>query len=266
MKPDLYDPQLNRSDAELAGYYGTLIDPARAGHPEDKPHVERMIPYVRESFWQGQQFSSLEAAQQEALDWCRDVAGMRRHGTTGQRPLELFEREEREHRGTLERCVGMMEIKRLRGRKDRGMAGKLVVDTRAAGSPNSTTGNRSRIASTNCSRRARRTGSRARYTPCSNSPAVTALIATGSSPASSGSRRRVRSASMNTPVSIRSPTDGPVRSPPPRAAIADPRRTVQPPRDPGEGARTESRVGPAGAQQGLHPSARALPQVSRSGG
>lgn len=97
VKPDLYDPQLNRSYAELASYYGTLIDPARAGHPKDKPRVERVIPYVRESFWRGREFSSLEAAQGEALDWCRDVAGMRRHGTTGQRPLELFEREERDH-------------------------------------------------------------------------------------------------------------------------------------------------------------------------
>lgn len=31
VKPDLYDPQMNRSYAELAGHYGTLIDPARAG-------------------------------------------------------------------------------------------------------------------------------------------------------------------------------------------------------------------------------------------
>ncbi len=50
VKPDPYDPQLNRSYAELAGYYGTLIDPARAGHPKDKPRVERMMPYVRPEF------------------------------------------------------------------------------------------------------------------------------------------------------------------------------------------------------------------------
>src|SRR5437667_418667 len=29
-KPDLYDPKLNRSYAELAAHYGCLIDPARA--------------------------------------------------------------------------------------------------------------------------------------------------------------------------------------------------------------------------------------------
>lgn len=40
-KPDLYDPQINRSYAELASHYATLVDPARARKPKDKPRVER---------------------------------------------------------------------------------------------------------------------------------------------------------------------------------------------------------------------------------
>src|SRR6266550_7076869 len=38
-KPDLYDPKINRGYAELASYYGCLVDPARACHPRDKPRV-----------------------------------------------------------------------------------------------------------------------------------------------------------------------------------------------------------------------------------
>jgi transposase len=38
-KPDLYDPKINRSYAELAAHYGCLIDPARALTPRDKPRV-----------------------------------------------------------------------------------------------------------------------------------------------------------------------------------------------------------------------------------
>ena len=38
-KPDLYDPKINRSYAELAEHYGCLIDPARAVKPRDKPRV-----------------------------------------------------------------------------------------------------------------------------------------------------------------------------------------------------------------------------------
>ncbi len=35
-KPDLYI-QINRSYAELASHYATLVDPARARKPKDKP-------------------------------------------------------------------------------------------------------------------------------------------------------------------------------------------------------------------------------------
>ncbi|MCT7365039.1 hypothetical protein A7G45_19395 [Mycolicibacterium llatzerense] len=46
-KPDLYDPKLNGTYAELAAHYGTLIDPARASKPNNKPRVERPMQYVR---------------------------------------------------------------------------------------------------------------------------------------------------------------------------------------------------------------------------
>ncbi len=76
-KPDLYDPKINRSFAELAVHYDTLVDPARAFRPKDKPRVERPMPYVRDSFWRGREFTSLAQMQAEALRWCREVAGTR---------------------------------------------------------------------------------------------------------------------------------------------------------------------------------------------
>jgi hypothetical protein len=36
-----------------------LIDPARVGKPRDKARVERPMPYIRDSFWRGWQFTSL---------------------------------------------------------------------------------------------------------------------------------------------------------------------------------------------------------------
>jgi hypothetical protein len=35
----LYDPLINLAYGELAAFYGTLIDPARARKPRDKPRV-----------------------------------------------------------------------------------------------------------------------------------------------------------------------------------------------------------------------------------
>jgi transposase len=76
-RPDLYDPKVNRCYAELASHYGVLVDPARARKPRDKARVERPMPYVRDSFWRGRAFASVEQMQHEALRWCREVAGRR---------------------------------------------------------------------------------------------------------------------------------------------------------------------------------------------
>jgi transposase len=76
-KPDLYDPKINRSYAELADHYQVLVDPARARKPRDKARIERPMPYIRDSFWRGRQFSSLTAMQIAAVTWCVEVAGRR---------------------------------------------------------------------------------------------------------------------------------------------------------------------------------------------
>jgi transposase len=91
-KPDLYDPKINRSYAELAAHYGTLVDPARAAKPKDKPRVERPMPYVRDSFWRGREFVSLQHMQEQAVVWCREVAGRRScRPLGGAAPMSVFE-------------------------------------------------------------------------------------------------------------------------------------------------------------------------------
>ena len=79
-KPDLYDPKINRSYAELAVHYGCLVDPARAIKPRDKARVERPMPYVRDSFWRGREFASLAQMQADAERWSAEVAGRRARG------------------------------------------------------------------------------------------------------------------------------------------------------------------------------------------
>jgi transposase len=96
-KPDLYDPKLNRSYAELAEHYDTLIDPARAAKPKDKPRVERPMPYVRDSFWRGREFISLAHMQQQAVVWCQNVAGQRHcRPLQGAAPMAVFQAVEAE--------------------------------------------------------------------------------------------------------------------------------------------------------------------------
>lgn len=95
LRPDLYDPKLNRAYAEMAAHYGTLIDPARGGHPKDKPRVERQMPYIRDSFFRGRDFPSIEAMTEAAATWAREVAGRRHHRALGgAAPLVVFEATE----------------------------------------------------------------------------------------------------------------------------------------------------------------------------
>ena len=109
-RPDLYDPKINRAYAELAAFYGMLIDPARAGKPKDKPRIERPMPYIRDSFFAGREFTSLAQMQDAALALvhrrlrapqaprsrrCATRVGVRRrrkaqsHSTLPPRPFEL---------------------------------------------------------------------------------------------------------------------------------------------------------------------------------
>lgn len=93
-RSDLYDPKMNRSYAELAVHYDTLIDPARVRKPKDKPRVERPMPYVRDSFWRGREFMSQAQAQmqQAAIEWCTSVAGRREcRPLGGAAPLSVFQ-------------------------------------------------------------------------------------------------------------------------------------------------------------------------------
>jgi hypothetical protein len=90
-KPDLYDPKINRAYAEMAEYYGCLIDPARALKPKDKPRVERPMPYVRDSFWRGRTWDDIDHMQAGAVAWCTNVAGRRRHRSLdGAEPVVVF--------------------------------------------------------------------------------------------------------------------------------------------------------------------------------
>jgi transposase len=96
-KPDLYDPKINRSYAELAAHYDTLIDPARAFKPKDKPRVERPMIYVRDSFWKGRAFASLAQMQTDGVRWSLQVAGLRHcRSLDGAQPLRVFEALEAE--------------------------------------------------------------------------------------------------------------------------------------------------------------------------
>ena len=94
--PDPLNPVLTRGFLEYAQHRSFIADPARVRHPQDKPKVERGVPYVRERFFKGAEFDGLAHMRVEAARWSLQVAGMRIHGTTRRQPLVVFQDEERD--------------------------------------------------------------------------------------------------------------------------------------------------------------------------
>jgi Transposase and inactivated derivatives len=92
---DPLNPRLTRGFLEYVQRRGFIADPARTGHPKDKPKVERQVPYARERFFKGGQFHDLKDLRQQARHWCMEVAGQRIHGTTRRLPLVVFQEEEK---------------------------------------------------------------------------------------------------------------------------------------------------------------------------
>lgn len=87
---DSVNPRFTVGWLEYAQARGFVTDPARVAHPQDKPRVERMVQYVRNNFFAGEDFAGLVDAQARAETWCAQKAGQRIHGTTCARPAVVF--------------------------------------------------------------------------------------------------------------------------------------------------------------------------------
>jgi transposase len=87
---DPVNPTFTLGWLDYAQARGFATDPARVRRPTDKPRVERVVPYVRENFFRGEDFVDLADAQRRVETWCASTAGLRVHGTHAQRPAELF--------------------------------------------------------------------------------------------------------------------------------------------------------------------------------
>jgi len=87
-------PEAQHAYAELAEHYGFLISPCRPRTPQHKGKVERGVRYIQRNFCGGRGLLVITEANRDVREWCAIVAGLRLHGTTRERPLHRFEREQ----------------------------------------------------------------------------------------------------------------------------------------------------------------------------
>ncbi len=85
-----HDPLVQRAYAECAEGYGFRIDACPPHDPQKKGIVESGVKYVKGNFLPTRSFRDLADLNRQVRDWVMLEAGVRIHGTTHEKPLELF--------------------------------------------------------------------------------------------------------------------------------------------------------------------------------
>ena len=92
---------LNAEFLRFAAHWGFMPRSCRPYRARTKGKVERPIRYLRESFFYGRAFTNDADLNEQAARWVDSTANVRRHGTTGEPPVDRFERDERHALGPL---------------------------------------------------------------------------------------------------------------------------------------------------------------------
>ncbi len=89
-KADWFDPQLNPKITLFAEHYGTVILPTKPYTPRHKGKIEAGIKYTQNNALKGRTFPSLAEQNQFLLEWEKNTADTRIHGTTRQQVGHVF--------------------------------------------------------------------------------------------------------------------------------------------------------------------------------
>lgn len=96
IKPDIFEPELNRVYAEMLRHYGVVADAARVRDPNRKGTVESAIQHTQATALRGRRFESLDAQNEFLAHWEANWAAKRIHGRAKRQVEEMFQ-EERPH-------------------------------------------------------------------------------------------------------------------------------------------------------------------------
>ena len=95
LKALVHDPILGEAYRRMALYYGFLVSPTIPYTPRHKGKVESGVHYVQRNFMAGQEFVDIHMGNLHLREWILNTAGVRKHGTTGEAPLPLFNENEK---------------------------------------------------------------------------------------------------------------------------------------------------------------------------
>jgi hypothetical protein len=84
----------NSSFKDRMDFYGLELRLCRYYRAQTKGKVESGVKYVKRNALAGRRFRDLAHLNEWLLEWCVEVADLRIHGTTHERPIDRFQREE----------------------------------------------------------------------------------------------------------------------------------------------------------------------------
>lgn len=125
----------NRNLLGLLDHYGVTPRACRPYRARTKGKVERVVRYVRESFFMAREFADMDDLNRQFECWCREVADRRRHGTTGRIVTDEFRRE----RPCLTPLPPHMYDEAIRVERKVNREGMISVDTNRYSVPDKTT-------------------------------------------------------------------------------------------------------------------------------
>lgn len=86
-------PVFNPRYQDFARHYGFTIKACGVGKGNEKGRVENAVGYIKKNFLGGLDIPDFSAVNPAARQWLAEVANVRVHGATRQKPLELFSAE-----------------------------------------------------------------------------------------------------------------------------------------------------------------------------
>jgi transposase len=78
---------------DFVHHYGVIPHTCRVRRPRTKGKVERMVDYLKDNFLLGRSFADLADLNAQGHHWLTHTANVRRHSTTGERPIDLLAAE-----------------------------------------------------------------------------------------------------------------------------------------------------------------------------
>ena len=93
IKPDLYEPEINRVYGAMLAHYGVVADPARVRDADRKGTVENAIQHTQATALKGRRFDSIEDQNRHLLHWEEKWAATRIHGSARRQVEAMFQEE-----------------------------------------------------------------------------------------------------------------------------------------------------------------------------